>query len=89
MGGTVLCTTGAFACSLCIMVSVIVIFRNSPVRALPARRGVLHHLQIVAVGTPCMGLQLMMADTLEFIDADSHTTSGGNRNRFGGIYPLR
>ncbi|KAF9514223.1 hypothetical protein BS47DRAFT_889979 [Hydnum rufescens UP504] len=49
MTGTVLCTTGAFICSLCIMVSVIITFRNSPVRVLPARRGVLRHLQIVSM----------------------------------------
>ncbi|KAF9514219.1 hypothetical protein BS47DRAFT_1485201 [Hydnum rufescens UP504] len=31
------------------MVSVIITFRNSPVRVLPARRGVLRHLQIVSM----------------------------------------
>ncbi|KAF9514209.1 hypothetical protein BS47DRAFT_889803 [Hydnum rufescens UP504] len=49
MAGTMLCTMGAFMCSLCIMISVIVTFRNSPVRVLPARRGVLRHLQIVSM----------------------------------------
>jgi hypothetical protein len=89
MAGTVLRTTGAFMCSLCILVSVIVTFRTSPVRVLPARRGVLRHLQIISVSTLRNGLQLVMTDALEFIDAGSHTTSCGNRNRFGGVYPLR
>ncbi|KAF9519807.1 hypothetical protein BS47DRAFT_1336505 [Hydnum rufescens UP504] len=62
MAGTVICTMGAMLCSLCIVISVIITVRNSPVRVVPPRRSLLRHLQIVSVSTPPKGLQLVMPD---------------------------
>ncbi|KAF9519626.1 hypothetical protein BS47DRAFT_1336711 [Hydnum rufescens UP504] len=67
MAGTLLCTIGASLCSMCILISLIVIIYDNPLWSFRARRGLLIDLQMVSMRVHIPVILVTVADLVSYL----------------------